>query len=194
MERIQEYGLEDRIIMFCPKCGSQNADETKFCRGCGADLSNVLMVAPNTPELRHRSSGKRGAASRPDTRSLSEKHIDLFSSGVRGLTIGVGFLIVSGAAFAISMRLSVMGLFFLAFAFYFLGTGVSRLVQAKGIKALTKSDEPAALSEGQTEYIKPSRSIYETDDLARQPLSVTEHTTRHLEMDPDDETFAAPKK
>ena len=35
--------------MFCPKCGLQNADETKFCRGRGADLGNVLAVVNVTP-------------------------------------------------------------------------------------------------------------------------------------------------
>ena len=154
--------------MFCPKCGLQNADETKFCRGCGADLGNVLAVVDGKPRLMP---------------PLSEKYIELNSSGLRGLIIGVGFLIVSGAAFVISERLAVLFLFFLAFAFYFLGTGISRLIQAKGIKALTRRDEPAALPPVQTEYIKPSESIYQTDDLALQPLSVTEHTTRHLEVE-----------
>lgn len=167
--------------MFCPKCGSQNADETKFCRGCGADLSSVLAVVE----------GKV-----PDD-PLAEKHIDLFSSAIRGLMIGVGFLIVAGAAFGISTRLSVMGLFFLAFAFYSLGTGISRLIQAKALKRLRapKIDQQTpALSAGHAEYIKPSRSIYETDDLIGTPRSVTEHTTTHLQMDPDAETFTAPKK
>jgi hypothetical protein len=164
--------------MFCPKCGLQNADGTKFCRSCGADLRNALAVVE----------GKL----RTET-SLAEKHIDLFSGGIRALVIGIGFLIASGAAFAISERLAVMYLFFLAFAFYGLGTGISRLIHARGIKTLMQKNDPAALTSGQTDYIKPSRSIYETDDLVRPP-SITEHTTTHLEMGPDDETFPRTKK
>lgn len=152
----------------------QNADETKFCRSCGADLSSVLAVVA-------------GGKTHP-TPALSEKYIDLYGSGLRGLIIGIGFLIVSGAAFGISMRLAVLGLFFLAFAFYFAGTGVSRLIQAKGIKALINREEsPAAaatlLTPGQTDYIKPSQSNYETDELVTRPFSVTEHTTKHLKSD-----------
>ncbi len=165
--------------MFCPKCGLQNADETKFCRGCGSDLRNALVVAE----------GKI-----PDARVLSEKHIELLSSGLRGVLIGSGFVFIAILAFALSTRGVSFSLFALAFGFYFLGTGISRLVHSRALKALNKADADgpySALSPGEADYIKPSRSIYETDSL--RPLGVTEHTTTHLRMD-DDETIAWPKK
>lgn len=32
--------------MYCPRCASQNADGTKFCRGCGSDIETIsLMLA-----------------------------------------------------------------------------------------------------------------------------------------------------
>lgn len=159
--------------MFCPKCGSQNADDTKFCRGCGADLSHVSAALEGKPR---------------DDLPLAEKHIDLFSSGLRGLIIGVGLLIVAGVASEISTRSAVLVIFALAFAFFFIGTGISRLVQGRAIKRLrqSKTDQAApALSAGNAEYIKPSRSVYETDDLVTTPRSVTEHTTTHLTMEPE---------
>ena len=162
--------------MFCPKCGSQNADETTYCRGCGADLSNVVALV--TGKVR-------------DSPALAEKQIDLFSSGLRGAIIGAGFLIVAGVSFGISIKLAIMGLFMLAFASFFLGTGISRLVQSRAIKKLREPQHPKRtpeLASGQPEYFKPARSIYETDDLIGEPRSVTENTTTHLKLEGGDES------
>lgn len=165
--------------MFCPKCGSQNADETKFCRGCGTDMSNVLAVVDGKPHHKP---------------ALSEKYIELYGRGITGVMIGVGFFIISGLAFAFRTPSGFLWLFMLAFAFFFFSTGVSRFIQAKAIKALNNPNEIPALPATQTEYIKPLHSIYETDDLTALPLSVTEHTTTHLQMDPDGELITLPKK
>src|SRR5215203_762590 len=108
--------------MFCPKCGSQNSDETKFCRGCGSALSSVLALVEGR-EIAH-------------VPAYAEKHIHLFSSGLRGLITGFGFLIVAAVAAGISTRLAVLTIFALAFASFFIGTGVSRLFQARALKQL----------------------------------------------------------
>lgn len=165
--------------MFCPKCGLQNADETKFCRGCGADVSNAL--APANASGR-RFSGKGLSA----PRSIAEQQISLFSRGIRGLIMGGGLFVVSALAFVMSERGLTFSLFMLAFGFLLVGTGISRLIHAQGLKRLVERDEPTALPPGQTEYIKPSQSFYDTDDLLRQPSSVTERTTNLLEIDTGD--------
>ena len=39
--------------MFCPKCGQQNPEKGKFCRGCGTDLGNVSQaLTGNLPQAR----------------------------------------------------------------------------------------------------------------------------------------------
>ena len=155
--------------MFCSKCGSPNVDDTKFCRVCGADVSNMPAAL---------------ATKRAGNLSLQEKQIDLYGSGMRGTLIGMGFVISSGVAFAVSMRAAVLALFFLAFASYFLGTGISRLLQARALKRLITPGErelPAASTDMLPERVRPTRSIYDTEELAQLPASVTEHTTTHLD-------------
>lgn len=161
--------------MFCPKCGSQNADETTYCRGCGADLSAIVAIV--TGKVR-------------DSPALAEKEVELFSSGIRGLITGVGFLLVAILALTLSPKLAIAVLFGLAFASFFIGTGVSRLIQSRGIKRLRepKLAEPPALKPSEPEYFKPARSIYETDDLIGAPRSVTENTTTHLKLEGSDES------
>ena len=174
--------------MFCPKCGSQNADETKFCRGCGADVSNAL--APVARAYGGRLSGKRGDA----PMSIAEQQIELFSRGIRGLIMGGGLFVVSALAFVLSERGLTFSLFMLAFGFLLAGTGISRLIHARGLKALGKGAKPAELTSGQPDFIQPSGSIYNTDDLISRPPSVTERTTTHLEIDRDGDMFSSPKK
>src|SRR2546423_419248 len=159
--------------MFCPKCGSQNSDETKFCRGCGADISRVLAVtltaqAPPRPshhpvrETRPPLLGQEGSyAATPAISttpafghpsypggelSTTQQQIELSSRGWRGLMLGVGFLIISALGFGWSSGSAVLGFFALAFAFICLATGISRFVQAKGLKRLLepRDSEPAA--------------------------------------------------
>jgi hypothetical protein len=174
--------------MFCPKCGSQNADETKFCRGCGADVSNAL-ASPATTAIGRRLS--RRALGAPV--SIAEKQIELFSAGIRGLIMGGGLFIASALAFVLSTNGLTFSLFALVFAFLLTGAGISRLIHSRGLKRLSKKDEHAELTSGQPDYIKPRGSIYDTDGLLGRPSSITEHTTTHLEMDTDTDMFPAPK-
>lgn len=37
--------------MYCPHCGAQNAQETKFCRGCGEDLRLVSQAVTKSLPL-----------------------------------------------------------------------------------------------------------------------------------------------
>src|SRR4051812_22394477 len=39
------------ITMYCPHCGTQNAQETKFCRGCGEDLRLVSQAVTKSLPL-----------------------------------------------------------------------------------------------------------------------------------------------
>ena len=168
--------------MFCPKCGLQNTDDTKFCRNCGGNLSNVLAALE----------GKI-----PDHLPQSKQNNNFFSSGIRNLILGFGFIFISILLLAntdnIFYWLSVMlaGIVLLA-------SGVTRLVKAEEPKAnidyqaaerdaFPTSQTNSALPPVQTDYIKPEKSNYRTDNLVREPFSVTEPTTRHLKIDSEGE-------
>jgi hypothetical protein len=87
-------------------------------------------------------------------------------------------------------------------AFTSMGAGVAQYFQLRqagqGMSPYTapasqdavSGSQNAALPASQTEYVAPE-SRYKTGDLV--PPSVTETTTRHLEMDSEGETMTLPK-
>ncbi len=165
--------------MFCPKCGSQNTDATRFCRGCGADLSNVLAVVE----------GKT-----PGPPSYSKEYHDLYSSGLRNIILGFGFLLIAFLLFTTAGN-PFLWLGMMIPAIVLLATGIPRLVKAEGLKTTRSVDAihpdplPAegsgpALPPVQTDYIEPTRTFDDAALHAEPPSSVTEPTTRQLQMDP----------
>src|SRR3712207_5987544 len=109
--------------MFCPKCGAQNANNTKFCRACGSNLSGVLAVVTE---------GKTLFA--PQNSASADEYHNLFSSGIRNVVLGLGFLLISIFLFTLPPREGIMWLLLMFPAISLLASGVSRIVKANGIK------------------------------------------------------------
>ena len=185
--------------MFCPKCGSQNPDDGRFCRSCGADLGNVsaalsgkLPQAPYVVDPR-----KRGVS---------------WQSAITKIFTGLAFLIVSIIlAVTNTAGAEVWWFWLLIPGFATLGGGIAQFVQLKKLEKLEAGFAPQntqnsqnnlsaappanALPPTQTDYVAPPKqSIYDTGDLVERPGSVTESTTRHLQMDSEGETMTLPKK
>src|SRR6476620_2495611 len=165
--------------MFCPKCGTQNPETGKFCRSCGTDLGNVSDALTGRLAQPRQILDKKG------------KPIHLEGAITKFFT-GVAFLVVS-----IALAFSQMGhgwwFWMLIPAFTSLGAGVAQYVQLKkaenlGLRfapderlVLDAAPQNASLPPTQSTYIPPAESRYKTGDLV--PPSVTDTTTRHLELD-----------
>ena len=175
--------------MFCPKCGTQNPETGKFCRSCGTDLGNVTQALSGNLPAQQPLLDRRG---RPV--SYERAIVKMFT--------GLAFVaVVCALAFTGNGR----GWWFwlLIPAFTSLGAGVAQYVQLRKLEKGQPVYSPvisqprlgersqSALPPNQTTYVEPE-SRYKTGDLV--PPSVTDNTTRRLEMDSEGQTMALPKE
>lgn len=196
--------------MFCPKCGTENPDTGKFCRSCGTDLSGVSKALTNKSSEHDMWGGDwtgmgdsigYGHSNRKPTNPD-----DLFISGVKGVIMGFGFLGVSLALLFTGVAGGKAWWWALLFpAVIMFANGVTQILKSDSLKKkkaeatpvmqnqFTMNSPQQNLPPSQTEYVKPQGSIYETGELIPPP-SVTEHTTKHLEMNSEGETMTLPKK
>lgn len=175
--------------MFCPKCGIQNPDSGKFCRSCGTDLGNISDVLSGKVQIDNGCVNRRG------------KPVTLESAATR-FFMGVAFVAIS-----IILGTSVVGrgwwFWMLIPGLMFVGSGAAQFIQvrsnAKSSVGLSSGDPNSlsgtlpntALPPKQTNFV-PAESRYKTGDLV--PHSVTDSTTRHLEVNSEGETMTLPKK
>ncbi len=169
--------------MFCPKCGGNNPETGKFCRSCGTGLDNVSSALAAKPQT-HKLVDRKG------------KPLN-WEGAITKIFTGFAFIAVT-----IALAFSQMGrgwwFWMLIPAFSSLGAGVAQYIQLrkaeKGQPALP-SFKPETLPESKNDQLlafNNPESRYKTGDLV--PASVTENTTRHLEMDSESRTKALPRK
>jgi hypothetical protein len=174
--------------MFCPQCGVQAEQQTKFCRSCGLKLSDHAQLLPRTRE----------AETRQMSPEQAERELRLLK-GTKGLVISSAFLplsfLLAFLVFMISIELggSQRGplmaisctLVLLLFASFFVGSrGLFNLIRSEFFKTFKKRliraeaillDQPNSTSNLET----PSETNRISIPIERG--SIVEHTTHELQ-------------
>lgn len=187
--------------MFCPKCGIENPETGKFCRTCGTDLGNVSAVLSGNLPANLTDAGV--AQIHHDAKRRSDPN-EVYADSIKSIISGIGFLIVSIALLTTGVAGGKAWWWAMLFpAFTFLAKGVSEYLKygkmqksQPGISPASGNmiDQPranASLPPPQASFVAPE-SRYKTGDLV--PPSVTEGTTKLLEIDSEGQTMALPKK
>ena len=163
-------------IMFCPKCGTQNPDNGKFCRSCGTDLGNVSAALSGKLEEQNdwkllpdfwmmSPRQRRKQYQQMQLRDKKGKPIH-WEGAITKLFTGIAFLAVT-----IGLGFSQMGngwwFWMLIPAFSCLGAGVAQIIQLRKVEkgnflnqpGETKNNFPPnranqVLPPDQTDYIR----------------------------------------
>ena len=193
--------------MFCPRCGSMQSDELKFCKSCGANLHAVRQVIDtrqthkkydlNKPWFAeiamHEAESKRRQAELDHRRGIGPevtRHNEIKAgiiTGSVGLSVAIFLYVfmqgliasgnVSASTAEILRRVWVAGLIPLLVGLALLLNGL--FVSKKLAEVVRRAAQPAsAATETETNPLElPS---VETTDFVPADYSVTEDTTKHL--------------
>jgi hypothetical protein len=189
--------------MFCPKCAAQNAENVRFCRNCGIELEAVSAALSGRLTLKN-NSGCNDEEMSNDPDKLWSIFISKLLTGLAFVLIAI-YLTISG-----TIGGNVWGFWLLIPGAALMASGISsyfkveriernaaaRLAQTNPMNAaLPPQNANNALPPRQTlfanEYAAPVRN---TEELFTPPSSVTEGTTRHLNVNTENETINLPNQ
>ncbi len=151
--------------MYCPKCGIQNDDETKFCRGCGENLKVVSQaMSRHLPVI---------LASKMDA-YLERKNSRIRRDSIFGALSGTIFLIC-GLYFIIEGKTSW------ARSLFFVATGCIALLWSLWDHLVYKRSLSLDVRVVRGPPTADELAQIDAAQIVEPPASITESTTRHFD-------------
>jgi zinc-ribbon domain len=164
--------------MYCPKCGTQNSDDTRFCRNCGGNISLVLQaMSGEFPQERAVGWDAAGYPYDAQGRRIAQGPPSI-GNGAREISIGI-LSLLSVIIIELLTRWPVWWLLFvIPHSIYFLSDGIGKIVQVRHEERSKEQvgQKTRALAE-------PDKREFACKEDYEQLSSdsVTEHTTLRLE-------------
>jgi hypothetical protein len=193
--------------MFCPQCGSQQGDEVKFCKACGANLYAVRQVVATREAGEQLDWSRTGVAGmflseaeqqrrkaelerEPDL-TPEEKRYNEIKAGVITGSVGIGVAIfllvfmrgiilggtVSPGEAEVLSRLWVAGVIPL---FVGIALIINGLFVSKKLVEISRRTPPAGPGAFERDAAPPALRSADTTQFLPPDFSVTEETTKHL--------------
>ncbi len=195
--------------MFCPRCGSAQSEELKFCKVCGANLAAVMQaVALREPEpeqsfdwsktwvaemflsaeehKRRKAEMERRSGITPEMKRYNEIKAGVIVSSV-GIAVAIflfvfmGGLVASGNVSHESAEiLSRLWIAGVIPLFVGLSLIINGMVVSKKLVEAAQMERQTAPDRLEAEADRPSLRPADTNEFLPSPFSVTEQTTKHL--------------
>jgi len=158
--------------MYCPKCATQNLEDAKFCRSCGADISLVPDAVSGhlTERLAAADTGAR------HTRHERRKGPPSIERAVKSLFTALAFFVIAFAVRSYAPAGHIWWFWMFIPAFAGLGDAVATYMRIREDRQRLAPPPRSSVSAPGSVAALPAR------DTGRMvaPPSVTEGTTRHL--------------
>src|SRR5215813_14151855 len=165
--------------MYCPNCATQIEETQKYCRSCGTDVNLVSQALKGQLPSKGPVGIHRGHSGRLRERRREDKKPPSIEGAVRVLFTGLGFVFVSLAAREYAPAGEIWWFWLLIPAFRCMGAGVGQFLKLRERRLQQERLQMNSMP-GQPPITSPTSRVTETSD-ALSPLSVTEHTTKHLD-------------
>ncbi len=165
--------------MFCPKCATPNADDARFCRSCGTDISLVPQAVTGSLAERLAAVEETRDGRRHRRRHRSERPPSI-DRAVRGFLVGLAFIFIAFAVRTWAPAGHIWWFWMFIPAAINLADGIAT---AARLASEGKRRERQPFTPPQN-AVPPPRNVSalpprETGEMIPPP-SVTEGTTRHL--------------